>query len=165
MATSAATTATRIEAALNHVNMLGAGAVTVTPVTVTVNGTAVPTWEIAFTDPANAALLSALVPSDFTQKASQGFRTRSGFTGTVKYMTDVTYGAGVNVMFGSNIGLSRAQITNISTASSRAAATLEGVAPSVWDSFFDGDILGANTGSRLLRRSSFRSRLEAARSN
>jgi hypothetical protein len=145
MASSAATTATRIAAALNHANMLGAGVVTVTPVTVTVNGAAVPTWEIVFNNPANAALVSAFVPSDFTQQAYQGVRARSGFTGTVKYMTDVTYGAGVNVMFGSNIGLSRSQWASISAARNNVSTGLEGVTPSVWDSVFDGDILGANT--------------------
>jgi len=145
ISSSAATMATRIAAALNHVNMLGPAAVTVTPVTVTVNNTAVPTWEIAFNDPAKAAALSAFVPSDFTQKAFQGVRARSGFTGTVKYMTDVAYGAGVNVMFGSNIGLSKSQWASISAARNNVSTGLEGVTPSVWDSVFDGDILGANT--------------------
>src|SRR6185503_18099594 len=92
----AASTAANIQQQLNA--MLGAGAVEVTA------GPFANSWSVRFTGTPGKdhAAMDAFVLNDFSQTANQGlFSKKTGFTGRVQNMGNITFGGGLNFMVGS----------------------------------------------------------------
>ena len=86
--------------------------------------------------------------AELTVRSSEYTQSLSGFSGKVMNIDNINYGAGANLLIGSNIGIGKDTLDSVlnakqnGTSMSQAAGEL---ASSVWDNLAGGSLMGANT--------------------